>query len=45
MKEMQFGEAIEFFIAHAEWLKEKWSLTPEGREYQEKFLAAIEAVK
>lgn len=42
---MTKDEAIKFFEAHAEWLKEQWSITPEGREYREKFLEAIEVVR
>jgi len=38
-------EAIAFFTAHAEWMREQWELTPEGREYQKRFLVAIEAIK
>ena len=37
-------EAIKFFKAHAEWLKEQWSMTPEGREYEKKFKEAIDAL-
>lgn len=34
-------EALAFLDVHAEWLKENWSLTPEGRAYREKFLEAV----
>jgi hypothetical protein len=30
-------EAIKFFEDHAKWLETSWSMTPEGREYKEKF--------
>lgn len=36
-KEAEFRKAIQFFHAHSHWLNENWSLTPEGREYKEKF--------
>lgn len=42
---MKKEEAIQFFTDHAKWLSKEWSITPEGREYREKFLEAIEAVK
>jgi len=41
---MEREEAIEFFQAHASWLKKQWSMTPEGREYEQKFLSAILAL-
>ena len=42
---MNHREAIEFLLEHAEWLKSNWNLTPEGREYEKKFLSAIDALK
>jgi hypothetical protein len=38
-------EAIKFFKDHAAWFNDTWSMSPEGKEYLKKFLAAIEAVK
>ena len=39
------SNAIQIFKDHAAWLKETWSMTPEGREYQEKFLEAIQVME
>lgn len=38
------AEAIEFFKNHAAWLKRKWFLSVDDKEYYEQFLKAIAAV-
>ena len=42
--EMSKLDAVKFLKAHADWLATNWSLSPEGRSYQERFLAAVAAL-
>jgi hypothetical protein len=41
---MNQKEAYEFLRAHADWLKENWGMTPEGRAYQIRFNEALAAI-
>jgi hypothetical protein len=41
---MNQKEAYEFLRAHADWLKENWEMTPEGRAYQIRFNEALAAI-
>jgi hypothetical protein len=38
------SEAAEFFKAHAIWLHENWSMSPEGRKYGEAFSGHVAAL-
>lgn len=42
--EMNRQEALEFFKEHSRWLSDSWGQSPEGREYKEKFDAAVHAL-
>ena len=37
-------EAIDLLRKHSEWFTESWSRSPEGREYKQRFDAAVAAL-